>query len=234
MSTQPLSAGLRALAGVFFQTIVWTLKRTLDVAVGLVMIGYLLMYAAGLGGLDGSSALWLVVGPSLETFVYYAFTILFIWVLFGASVVEPEEWFETDGQATETVLGRTVSGLYSSIYTATVVGVAATLAVHGGTVSVETLALPLAATVPIGETTALRRWSTSPLSLVAFVFLVAWSPFILVGSIPWIVIRQTSNVASDAWRLVAGAISEAAESRPGDSSLVDLAGSLFRSRSRPG
>lgn len=172
----------------------------------------------------------LVVDTGL--FAYLVLAILFVWELFLQAVVAPDEWFEDrdDGDEWFTLA---VTGYYRAIYTAVTVGLAGLVAVLFGAAGWLSVGLAVAVCVPPAETALSRRLGTTPLGLVAFLVLLCYVPALWLLAVVQAVAVHTSNWLVEAWRAVSDSVAAAAASpNPSDGSVLGLAGSWVRRRSR--
>jgi hypothetical protein len=224
----------RASGRVLWNIGVGTAKRTFDVALGglLLLTGLNFVQLVTNIPLEGMFEI-LLAGSSTEAFLYYAFTILFVWTVFVHTVAGPEDWFGGEGTERSTepsVFGEVVYFSFKTLYVAVIVLTSAVVVARLGTVSL-VAGLAVGASMPVFEATFAKAGRTPPLFLLAFLVFLSLVPSIVLGALIVSVFKRTPNLLLSAWEMVDESVEEAIRSSPNGRSVADVIGSFLSRRS---
>lgn len=230
-----LPAPVRAGVHVVLNIGVGTAKRSFDVVLGGVLLLVCLNTFHVVSGIPLEVVFeTLLAGTSVPTFLYYVFTVLFVWNVFIHTVAGPEGWFSGDDDRSSTdrsPFGGIVYFSFKTLYVAIIVLSSAVVVAQLGVVSL-TVGLVVGTSIPVLEATVVKSGRTSPLFLFAFLIFLSLIPSIVFGALIVSVFRQTPNLLLSAWEMVDESIEDAIRSSPNGRSVADVLGS-FLSR-RPG
>lgn len=229
----PPSDPVRTCAYVVLSTGTEVVKRSVDVVLGGVLLLVLLNFLHLISDIPVARIVEvLLAGVSIQTFAYYAFTVLFVWTTLTQTVFKPEGWFDqtdTREPTDRSVFGNLVVSNFKTVYTSVITVASTVVAVQLGTVSL-LFGLVVGVSLPVLEAAVVSSGRTPPLYVLTSLLFLLLVPIIVLGALVVSVFRRTPNLLLSAWEMADEAMEEVARSNPSGRSVAGVLGSLLSRR----